>query len=116
MCICPVYPCNCSKLPNSRFKERKTIYRKICKALHLRCWLVCCLFGHTGNISDVTLAFEDTQVIPPFSREESDDTDKTDDTDNTDTNDKEDTDDTDETDDTNNTDDTDDTEHTNSLE
>ena len=32
---------------------------------------------HAGDISDVTLAFEDAQVIPPFSREETDDTDDT---------------------------------------
>ena len=30
--------------------------------------------------TNVTLAFEDAQVIPPFSREETDDTDDTDDT------------------------------------
>ena len=30
--------------------------------------------------TNVTLAFEDAQVIPPFSREETDDTDYTDDT------------------------------------
>ena len=41
---------------------------------------------HTGDSSDVTLAFEDAQFIPLFSREETvntDDTDDTDDTDNT---------------------------------
>ena len=46
--------------------------------------LGCCSFGcrccHAGNSSEVTLAFEDDQVIPPFSREETDDTDNTDDT------------------------------------
>ena len=54
--------------------------------------------------SDVTLAFEDAQVIPPFSREETGDTDNIEDTYDTD-----DTDDTDYTDYTEDTDDTDDT-------
>ena len=54
---------------------------------------------HTGNSHDVTLASEDAQVIPPFSREETDDTDNTDAT--------VDTDDTDNMYDTGNTDDTD---------
>ena len=67
----------------------------------------CC---HAGNSSDVTLAFEDDQVIAPFSREETDDTDYTDDKDDTD--DTDDTEDTDYTDDTDNTDDTDYTEDT----
>ena len=47
---------------------------------------------------NVTLAFEDAQVIPPFSREETEHTDDTDDTDDTDE--ICDTDDTDDTDDT----------------
>ena len=34
--------------------------------------------------TNVSLAFEDAQVIPPFSREETDDTDNTDDTEDTD--------------------------------
>ena len=59
----------------------------------------CC---NAGNSSDVTLAFEDAQLILPFSREETDDTD--------DTNYTEDTDDTDDTDDIDDTDDTDNTE------
>ena len=43
------------------------------------------LFGrHTGDSSDVTLAFEDAQVIPPFSREETKITDDLDDIDDTD--------------------------------
>ena len=56
---------------------------------------------HTGDSSDVTLAFEDAQFIPPFSREETDDKDVTDTTD-----------DTDDTADTDYTDDTDDTDYT----
>ena len=36
------------------------------------------LYGcHAGDSSDVTLAFEDAQVMPPFSREETDNTDNT---------------------------------------
>ena len=55
---------------------------KIWKALYSRwCLSVVC---HPGNSSDVTLAFEDDQVIWPFSREETDNTGDTDDTDNTD--------------------------------
>ena len=38
---------------------------------------------HSRNSSDVTLAFEDAQVIPPLSRKEFDDTDYTDVTDDT---------------------------------
>ena len=38
---------------------------------------------HAGNSSDVTLALEDAQGIPPFSSEQTDDTDNTDDTDDT---------------------------------
>ena len=58
---------------------------------------------------DVTLAFEDDQIIPPYSRrEDTDDTDNTDDTEDTgNTDDTDDTDDTDNKDDTDNTDDTD---------
>ena len=68
---------------------------------------------HAGNISDVTLAFEDAQVIPPFSQEDTEDTDDPDikkkknypdDIDYTD--DKDNTDDTYDTDDTDSTDDT----------
>ena len=72
---------------------------KIWKALYSRG----CLVGrhHFGDHPDVTLAFEDAQVIQPFSREETDNTDDTDDTDDTDYTD--DTDDTDETDDTEDT-------------
>ena len=73
------------------------------KALYLRGWLFIRSFvrRHAGDSSDVTLAFEDAQVIQPFSREETDDT--------------VDTDDTDDTDDTYDTDDTDDTESTEST-
>ena len=39
---------------------------------------------HAADSSDVTLAFEDPQVIPPFSREETDNTDDKDDTDDID--------------------------------
>ena len=53
---------------------------------------------HVGDSSDVTPAFEDSQIIQPLSREETDNTDDTDDTE-----------DTDDTDDTDYTDDTDDT-------
>ena len=59
---------------------------------------------HAGDSSDVTLAFEDAQAIPPFSREETknnDDSDDSDDIDDTDyTDNKYDTDDTDDTDNT----------------
>ena len=41
-------------------------------------WSVVC--RHVGNCSHVTLAFEDAQVIEPFSRETTDNTDDTDDT------------------------------------
>ena len=45
------------------------------------CWWVGWLVGrNAGYSSFVTLAFEDAQVIPPVSREETDDTDDTDDT------------------------------------
>ena len=53
----------------------------------------CLVACNAGNSSDVTLAFEDAQPIPPLSREETDDTDDTDEADDTD-----DTDDTDYTD------------------
>ena len=60
------------------------------------------LFGHTpGLVPDVTLAFEDAKIIPPFSRKENDN--------NNDIEDAYDTDDTDNTNDTGDTDDTDDT-------
>ena len=44
------------------------------KALYLRGWLFIRSFvrRHAGDSSDVTLAFEDAQVIQPFSREETD--------------------------------------------
>ena len=57
-------------------------------------WLVGCLLQRWGD-TNVTLAFECAQVIPPFSREETDDTENTADTYDTD-----DTDYTDYTDDT----------------
>ena len=56
-----------------------------------------------GN-TNVTLVFEDAQVIPYFSKEKTDNTFDTDDTDDTNA-----TDDTDDTDETDQTDDTDDT-------
>ena len=62
---------------------------------------------NAGNSSDVTLAFEDAHIIPPFSREETKNTDDTDDTDDID--DIYDTDGTDDTDDKDDTDDTNDT-------
>ena len=78
-------------------------------------WLfVCCLFGwfdgchHVGDSSDVTLAFEDAQVIKPFSREKTDNIDDTDDTDDTDG--------TEDTDDTESTENTESTESTESTE
>ena len=78
-------------------------------------WLFGRLFGcPAGDSYDVTLAFEDAQVIQTFSREETDNTDHTDDTD--DTYDTDAMDDTDVTDDTNDTDDTDDTESTENRE
>ena len=56
---------------------------------------------HADDSFDGTLAFEDAQVIQPFSIEKTDNTDDTDYTDDTDdTDDTEDTDDTDDTDDT----------------
>ena len=70
-------------------------YQKIWKALYLHGCLVVC--------SDVTVAFEDAQVIPLSSREETENTYETDDLDDTD-----DTDDTDNTNITYYTDDTDD--------
>ena len=65
-------------------------------------WLVgFCRRRHTGDSSDVTLAFEDAQITPPFLWEKTDDNDDTEDTDDTDdTDDTEDKDDTDDTDDT----------------
>ena len=65
------------------------------------------VYPHVGNSSDVTLAFEDVQVIRPLSIEKTANTNDTDDTNNTD--DTDDTKDTDDTDDTNYTDETDDT-------
>ena len=51
-------------MPNSRLNQIKAIYYKIWKALYLRGCLVGWLsFCHIGNNSDVTLAFEDAQVI-----------------------------------------------------
>ena len=55
----------------------------------------CSVRCHAGDSSDVTLAFEDSQVIPPFSKEETENTEDTDDIDDTDY--------TDATDDTDNT-------------
>ena len=62
------------------------------------------LLGHTPwLVTDVTLAFEDAQVIPHFFRKETDDTDDTNDTADTDDSDDWDiTDDADSTDDTKN--------------
>ena len=74
-----------NQLPNSRFKQMKTIYWQIWKALYLGSWLVSWLVG----------CLLQRWVIPPFSREETDDTENTADTYDTD-----DTDDTDYTDDT----------------
>ena len=56
---------------------------------HFSClggWLLGCSVGQLQRWADtnVTLAFEDAQVIPPFSMEETDDTDDRDDTDDTD--------------------------------
>ena len=66
-------------------------------------------FGcHAGNSSDVTLAFENAQVIHPFARDETDSSDDTDDTDDTDN--------IDDADDTNDTDDKDDTDDTNHID
>ena len=65
---------------------------------------------HAGNISDVTLAFEDAHVIPPIFREENDNKYKTDDIYNTDY-----TDNTDDTDDTDDADDTDIVDYTDEI-
>ena len=47
-------------------------------------YLVCCLVGfRPWLVIDVTLAFEDAQVIQPFPTKETDNTDDTDDTENT---------------------------------
>ena len=73
------------------------------EALYLSGWSV---RDNAGYRSDVTLAFEDAQVILPFSGEETDDTDDKDDT--VDTDDTNDTDDRDDRDDTDNPDDRDD--------
>ena len=60
-------------------------------------WLVRC---HAGDSSDVTLAFKNAKVVPPFSKKETDDTDDTVGTgDRDDRDDKDDIDDTDDTDD-----------------
>ena len=56
------------------------------KALYFGSWLFGC---NAGNSSDFTLVFEDAQVVPPFSREETNDLDNADGT-----NDKDDTEDT----------------------
>ena len=64
--------------------------------IHVVVWRLFVSCRHVGNSSDLTLAFEDSQVIQPFSREKTDNTDDTDDTDDTEgTDDTEDTDDTD---------------------
>ena len=89
----------CQISPVQPLIENKLV--KIWKALYLGCWVFvrrCC---HAGDSYDVTLAFEDAQVIQFFSMEETDDTDIADDTDDTDY-----------TDDTDNTDDTDDRDDT----
>ena len=87
---------------------------EIWKALYLCGWLL--VVRHSGDSFDDTLAFEDAQVITPFSdwnwteTKNSDDTDDTDATD--DTGDTDDTDDTDDADDIDDTDYTDVTDHT----
>ena len=82
-------------LPNSRFNQKKkTFIEKSGEALSWWAWS--CRLGWADT--NVTLAFEDAQFIPSFSRGETNDTDNTDDTDNID-----------DTDATENTDDTDDT-------
>ena len=73
-------------LPNSRFANSPQcshcIDWKSWKALYLRrCLLVQTVGCHAGNSSDVTLVFEDAQVIQLFSRKETDNTDDADDTD-----------------------------------
>ena len=77
------------------FEAREALYLCGCPLVDgLVGWLVGCNAGYS---SDVTLAFEDTQVIPPFSRKKTDGTCATDHTDHT-----ADTDHTDDRDDTDN--------------
>ena len=76
-----------NQLPNSRFNQmRNNFVFKSGEALYSCTWSVGRSIGQLQRWADtsVTLAFEDAQVIPPFSREETDDTDNTDDTDDTD--------------------------------
>ena len=47
-------------------------------------YLFVCLSSQRWTVTDVTLAFKDAQVSPPFSRDGNDDTGDTDDTDDTD--------------------------------
>ena len=67
-------------------QNEKPLIVKIWKTLYLHaclfnCWLVWCC--HVVNSSDVTLCFEDTQAIQPFSREKTDNIDDTDGKDDT---------------------------------
>ena len=104
----PVYPRLfykhlCHSLTNSRLNQKKNHWLENLEG-SIFAWLFGCLVGNVGNSSDVTLAFEDAQIIQPFSREKTYNTDDTDDT--------EDTDDTDDTDVTEDTEDTTDTDYT----
>ena len=65
---------------------------------------ICFRLSQRQAYNNVTLAFKDAKVSPPFSREKIDEKDSTDDKD-----DKDDTDDTDDSEDADNTNDTDDT-------
>ena len=56
------------RTPDLPILPSRAIDLKIWKALYMRGCLFGCSFGHNaGNSSDVTLAFEDAQVIQLFS-------------------------------------------------
>ena len=100
-------------LPNSRFNQMKNYWFENLEGSIFICLFVCFCRLQRWADTNVTLSFEDAQVIPSFSRVRTDDTDNTDDTDDIDdTDNTDDTDDIDDMDDTNDTDDTDDTHDT----
>ena len=72
------------ELPNSRFNQMKNHLLQNLDRPYIE--VVVWLFGRLQFLADtyVTLAFEDAQVIPPFSREETDGTVNTDYTEDTD--------------------------------
>ena len=103
------------KLQISKFSPVQPLFRKSGRHFIrvVGCLVVLLTGCNAGDSSDVTQAFEDAQVIQPFSREVTENTDDTDDKDDTDdTDEKDDKDNKDNTDDTHATDNKDDTDDT----